>query len=134
MTEVEKLKAKLKRQQEKHLDAMRKQDEEAQEIYEELRKDFEDVKDDVNYFRTKAEDYEHALINIAKLAGVSWDGDRVCHDQGHVAHLILNRWQSELWEQVRDLPYNAVEVDRESGQVSVDKRALAAYKKLRKKA
>lgn len=65
-------------------------------------------------------DYEHALINIVKLAGVCWAEDgRPLHDTGTVGDRVLTKYQGRFWLDVRERPFMDLTVDRDTGEVSL---------------
>lgn len=78
---------------------------------------------DLAHAHAQLKDYEHALINVAKLAGVCWAADgRPLHDVAEVADRALDKHQAPLWMKVRDLPFMDLTVDRDTGEVSLIKR------------
>lgn len=78
--------------------------------------------------------YEHALINVAKLAGACWaDDGRPLMDSYEVADRVLDKYASRLWTKVRDLPFSDLTVDRETGEVSLLKKPTKRLVKAKKK-
>lgn len=57
--------------------------------------------------------YRDALANISKLAGVCWDGNRKCHDSGHVADLALKKAEPKFHGEIYDEQYSLFYVKRD---------------------
>lgn len=73
--------------------------------------------------------YEHALVNIAKLAGEHrLDDGRLVHDPASLAGRVLEETASDLWREVDRLPYNVLDLS-DDGEVSVNAVKLTRYKR-----
>lgn len=61
--------------------------------------------------------YENALLNIMKLAGVCWDGERECSDSQAVARHALEEMNPALMKALDSKKWRNFRVDKKTGKV-----------------
>lgn len=72
---------------------------------------------------TKIQLYEEALINIWKLGGKCWDGERVCGDPQAVADMVLKECNPTLHKLLSELEYKHFDATKD-GRVITKKTKL----------